>query len=287
MPTAFLDIRTHDKSPARALPFLSVLSLLTILLTVAGCRSDILNTESVAENASQNATPSQTQSTRQSDLPNGMPDGINASFLDEDMDVSSYVERFEGESRAVYAERVAISASLGLSPGDHIADIGAGTGFFTALFDAAVGPEGKTYAVEISPPFLVHLRERAEQENLRSVQVIEGTMTSVELPSASIDKAFICDVYHHFESPDATLASLFDAIRPGGQLILIEFERIPGVTTDWLMKHVRAGRDVFRAEIEAAGFIFQDEIKLDGLDDNYIFRFKRSPSISSAVVPAA
>ena len=208
-------------------------------------------------------------------LPAGMPADINATFLDEDMDVSSYVERFEGESRAVYAERVAITASLGLAPGDRIADIGAGTGFFTALFDAAVGPTGQTYAVEVSPQFIKHLEERAQKENLRSVRVVEGTMTSVELENASIDKAFICDVYHHFESPSATLASLHSAIRPGGELILIEFERIAGVTNDFIFKHVRAGRDVFRAEIEAAGFVYQDEIKLDGLDDNYIFRFTR------------
>lgn len=268
MPTASIDTHKTFQSRARALFCLSQLALLMLLLTSAGCLS--------FSDSAPRAAETQNQTDLQTGLPTGMPDGINASFLDEDMDVSSFVERFEGESRAVYAERVAITASLGLSPGDRIADIGAGTGFFTALFDAAVGPQGKTYAVEISPQFLAHLRERAVQENLPSVEVVEGTMTSVELARASIDKAFICDVYHHFESPGATLASLFDAVRPGGELILVEFERIPGVTPDWLMKHVRAGRDVFRAEIEAAGFVFQDEIKLDGLDDNYIFRFKRS-----------
>ena len=258
--------QTQAQLLPRALrPFkLARLAILALALTGASCLSGDLSSQRADSTESPTA------------LPAGMPDGINASFLDEDMDVSSYVERFEGESRAVYAERVAIADSLALAPGDRIADIGAGTGFFTTLFDARVGAEGKTYAVEISPQFLTHLEERARKEALRSVEVVEGTMTSVELPTASIDKAFICDVYHHFESPKATLASLFDAIRPGGELVLIEFERIPGVTSEWLLEHVRAGRDVFRAEIEAAGFAYQDEIKLDGMDGNYILRFERT-----------
>ena len=56
---------------------------------------------------------------------------------------------------------------------------------------------------------------------------------------------------------------------------MIEFHRIPGVTTPFLMKHVRAGRAAFQAEIEAAGFRLADEIEPDGLDDNYILRFER------------
>jgi SAM-dependent methyltransferase len=247
--------------------------LLALLLSgTAGCLSDSGGKPLARDPADQTETQARTET---ADMPQGMPEGINETFLDEDMDVSAFVERFEGESRAVFAERLAITQSLGLEPGDHIADIGAGTGFFTALFDAEVGPEGTTYAVEISPQFLEHLRGRTAAENLDTVEVVEGTMTSVELPRNSIDTAFICDVYHHFESPDATLASLFDAIRPGGELILIEFERIPGVTPDWLIEHVRAGREVFRAEIESAGFVWKNEIKLSGLDDNYIFRFER------------
>ena len=105
---------------------------------------------------------------------------------------------------------------------------------------------------------------------MEAVRVVEGTRTSVELPKASVDVAFVCDVYHHFESPEASLASLFEAIRPGGSLVIIEFHRIPGQTPEWLLEHVRAGQDVFTAEIEAAGFVETDEIELEGLTDNYI-----------------
>ena len=103
----------------------------------------------------------------------------------------------------------------------------------------------------------------------------EGSERSARLPPASIDVAFICDVYHHFEHPAQTLASLRSALRPGGTLVLIDFERIPGITSAYLLEHVRAGREVFSEEIVRAGFRFRDEIELDGLEDNYILRFTR------------
>ncbi|MEZ4281695.1 MAG: class I SAM-dependent methyltransferase [Myxococcota bacterium] len=208
--------------------------------------------------------------------PEGLPENINAPFLAPDLAIDDWIERFEGESRAVYAHREAIVAALGLAPGSAIADIGAGTGFFTALFDAAVGPGGRVHAVEISPGFLAHLRARAKREALSSVEVVEGNERSIELPPASIDVAFLCDVYHHFEHPAQTLASIRSALRPGGTLVLIDFERIPGVTSAYLLGHVRAGREVFSDEIVRAGFRVRDEIELEGLEDNYILRFTRA-----------
>ena len=207
--------------------------------------------------------------------PDDLPGDINEAFLDEEMDVEKFVERFEGESRAVYAQRFAIVDALDLSPGDVIADIGAGTGFFSFLFADAVGRTGRVQAVEISPRFLDHLRTETERRGLENVDVVEGTTSSVELPTGETSIAFICDVYHHFESPMDSLASLYDAIEPGGELVLIEFHRIEGVTNEFIFEHVRAGREVFQAEIEAAGFRFEEEIPLEGLDDNYILRFTR------------
>ena len=205
----------------------------------------------------------------------GLPEGINDAFLDESLDVEKYVERFEGESRDVYARRAEITEALALSPGGRVADIGAGPGFFSFLFAERVGPSGRVDAVEISPAFLEHLREQQSERGLEQLRVVEGSARSVELDPDSIDLAFICDVYHHFEYPSDTLASLHSAIRTGGSLVLIEFERIPGVSPEWLLEHVRAGREVFIKEIEAAGFRLDEEIEIEGLDDNYVLRFSR------------
>ena len=203
-----------------------------------------------------------------------VPAGINDRFLSDDLDVDAYVERFEGESRAVYAERVQIVKALRLEAGDSVADIGAGTGFFSFLFTDAVGDEGSVHAVEISPRFLDHLRAQKAERGATQLNVVEGTDRSVSLTTDSIDLAFICDVYHHFEHPQATLASLKSALRPGGSLVLIDFDRIPGKTPDWLLEHVRAGREVFQAEIESAGFRLVEDIDIPGLDDNYVLRFE-------------
>ena len=131
------------------------------------------------------------------------------------------------------------------------------------------------YAVEISPKFLEHLRERAEREKLARVEVVKGLEDSVALPAASVDLAFVCDTYHHFEFPQSTLASLYTAIRPGGSLVILDFDRIPGKSRPWVLEHVRAGKEVFRREIESAGFRFERQVTVEGLKENYVLRFRR------------
>jgi len=236
---------------SRALPF----SLLTLLsLTVAcGCAA-------VAHSKSDEAS---------------VRPGANDVFLADDLDVDHFVEIFEGESREVFANRDGIVEALALSPGMAVADIGAGTGVFLPAFDRHVGRTGRVYAVDISPKFLEHLRERVKQQDLASVEVVAGLEDSVELRGASVDLAFVCDTYHHFEYPQSTLASLFSAIRPGGSLVIVDFERIPGKSRKWILEHVRAGKADFTGEIESAGFRFDGEISVDGLKENYVLRFRR------------
>lgn len=200
--------------------------------------------------------------------------GLNDVFLDPELDVQSFVTRFEGESREVVDRQPAVLAALDLQPGQAVADIGAGTGLYVGPFAEAVGAEGTVYAVDISPRFLDHLRTRSQELGLTQVQVVEGTEQSVELPPDSIDVAFICDTYHHFSDPPATLASLHSALRPGGRLYVLDFERIEGVSKDWTLTHVRAGKEVFAAEIEAAGFTPAGELEA-GLEDNYLLAFDR------------
>jgi SAM-dependent methyltransferase len=201
--------------------------------------------------------------------------GVNERFLAEDLDVEHFVGIFEGESREVSVHRERIVEVLDLSPGMTVADIGAGTGLFLPAFDRAVGSEGHVYAVEISPKFLEHLRERTAREGLARVEVVESREDSVALPPASVDLAFVCDVYHHFEYPRSTLDSLYTAIRPGGSLVILDFERIPGESRDWVLEHMRAGKEVFRREIESAGFRFDREVTVEDLKENYVLRFRR------------
>jgi predicted methyltransferase len=205
--------------------------------------------------------------------PNVHP-GANDKFLAPDLDVEEWTKRFESESRELYRARTEIVDALGLSPGMAIADVGAGTGLFVGPFARRVGAQGSVYAVEVSQRFVAHLQERVEREGLAPVRVVQSTARSVELPEGSVDVAFLCDVYHHFEYPKPMLASLRDALRSGGALVVIDFERIPGKTRDWVMDHVRAGKAEFIAEIEAEGFELDREIAVEGLSENYMLRFR-------------
>jgi ubiquinone/menaquinone biosynthesis C-methylase UbiE len=206
---------------------------------------------------------------------NSVRPGVNERFLAEDLDVEHFVGVFEGESREVSVQRERIVEALAVSSGMTVADIGAGTGLFLPDFDRGVGSEGRVYAVEISPKFLEHLRERSKREDLARVEVVEALEDSVALPAASVDLAFVCDTYHHFEYPQSTLESLYTAIRPGGFLVILDFERIPGKSSDWVLEHMRAGKEVFRREIESAGFRFEREVTVEGLKENYVLRFRR------------
>jgi len=203
------------------------------------------------------------------------PGGINDRFLSDDLDPLAFVDRWEVESREIYAARAEILDAIGLRPGDHVADIGSGTGLFLQPFSEAVGDGGRVLAVEISPRFVDHLSARVLDEGLDNVTVVHSREDSATLPAASADVAYVCDTYHHFTDVAPMLASLRDALRPGGTLVIIDFERIPGVSSDWILGHVRAGKEVFRAEIEASGFDFVEEVEVPGLEENYFLRFVR------------
>jgi FkbM family methyltransferase len=185
------------------------------------------------------------------------------------------VQRFETEAREIYVEREAIVDLIGLKAGSRIADIGAGTGLFTFAFSQRVGPRGKVFAVDIAPRFLEHLRASAKEQHADNVVVIAATQDDSKLAANSIDFAFLCDTYHHFEYPAQSLASIHRALAPGGELILIDFHRIEGVSQAWLLEHVRAGEEVFTREIVAAGFEPSPQATPAGLVQNYVLRFRR------------
>jgi SAM-dependent methyltransferase len=131
------------------------------------------------------------------------------------------------------------------------------------------------FAVDISPALIEHVSERVRANGWDNVETVLCTDRSAELPPDSVDLVFVCDTYHHFEYPRTTLASLHDAIAPGGRLVIVEFERVPGQSRQWVLDHVRAGRETFTEEIESAGFELIGELPVDGLSENYVLSFRR------------
>lgn len=198
--------------------------------------------------------------------------GINDSFRNPD--VKEFQGRFEVESREVYSRRKEIVAACQLQPGMTVADIGAGTGLFTRLFAEAVGKQGRVIAVDISQKFLDHIQKTARAADQRNIDTLLCQADSTGLPVSSVDVAYICDTYHHFEFPHKTMASLARALKPGGRLVLIDFRRVPGQSSDWVLNHVRAGQEVFEKEITEAGLQkIHEEPAL--LKENYLVIFEK------------
>jgi ubiquinone/menaquinone biosynthesis C-methylase UbiE len=200
--------------------------------------------------------------------------GINDTF--QDPDPKSFVERFEKEGREVYDKREAIVDRLGLKPGMTVADVGAGTGLFTRLIAPKVGANGKVFAVDIAKAFVDHTVMTSHADGLNQVEGVVCTADDTKLPPNSVDVVFICDTYHHFEFPAKTMKSILHALKPDGRVVVVDFERVEGVSSDWIMGHVRAGKEDFRKEIEGIGFTLEQE--LDLFKENYFLRFRKSDS---------
>ena len=204
-----------------------------------------------------------------------VPADINRDFLDPALDPDTWVAKFEIESREVFAARREILAAVGLRAGDRIADVGSGTGLYLRAFSEAVGADGRVWAVDISPRLVEFIERRVEEERLGNVAVVRSAADSTRLPPGSVTHAFVCDAYHHFVEYPAMLASIRQALVPGGTLVVVDFDRVPGTSREWLLTHVRAGKDEVRGEIEEAGFEFLDEVDVEGFAENYLLRFRR------------
>jgi ubiquinone/menaquinone biosynthesis C-methylase UbiE len=200
---------------------------------------------------------------------------VNKEFLSDELDLQMWRERFEVESREVFQHREAIVAAIGLQEGQAVADIGAGTGAFMSPLTSAIGPQGRLFSVDISPSMVKFLRQRADENKLTQVTVVLCNERSCTLPPESIDAALIVDTYHHFEYPQDTLASIYSALRPHGTLVIVDFEKIEGVSREWVLGHVRANKEQVIGELEAAGFQRIDARETPGLSENYLIRFRK------------
>jgi ubiquinone/menaquinone biosynthesis C-methylase UbiE len=113
--------------------------------------------------------------------------------------------------------------ALKLKPGDVVADIGAGSGYFTFRLAKEVGSKGKVYAVDIQKEFLAMLRKRAKDRELTNVEPILGTITDPKLPAGSVDLILLVDVYHEFSHPYEMTEAMIKALKRGGRIVFVEY----------------------------------------------------------------
>jgi ubiquinone/menaquinone biosynthesis C-methylase UbiE len=113
---------------------------------------------------------------------------------------------------------------LPIKEGDVVADIGAGSGYYTFRLAEKVGPKGKVLAEEIQKEMLDIIRERMEKKKVTNVDLVLGTITDPKLPANGVDVILLVDVYHEFDHPYEMTEAMVNGLKPGGRLVFVEFK---------------------------------------------------------------
>jgi predicted methyltransferase len=164
-------------------------------------------------------------------------------------------------------------ASIGISPGMTVADVGAGTGYMTTRLAALVGPSGKVYANEIQPEMLRRVEMAVVGRGLKNVEIVQGAVDDARLPENAVDIALLVDVYHELRAPQRMLRSIGGSLKADGRLVLVEY-RQEDPTLPIATAH-RTSVAGLRAEVEREGFVFDSTIEV--LPRQHIVVFRKRP----------
>ena len=161
-----------------------------------------------------------------------------------------WLERTEREKEEAPSKAI---AALKLAPDAVIADIGAGSGYYTFRL-APLVPQGRVVAIDIQPEMLDYMREEMKARGVKNVVPHLGSVVDLKLPDASLDAVLMVDAYHEFDHPAEMLASMKSALKKGGRIYLLEFRaedpKVP------IKPHHKMTEAQARKELEAAGFRF-------------------------------
>lgn len=167
-------------------------------------------------------------------------------------DPKAYIAMLDDPARDAYQKPHEVIAALDLKPGEAVADIGAGSGYFTFRLAHHVGDAGRIYAVDVSPDMIVHLNRRIRDLQVKNVVSILCAPDDPLLADASINRFFICDTWHHIGDHPRYLALLKKMLKPGGQVVMIDFKKVE--TPVGPPMEMRISRDDLLKEMEANGF---------------------------------
>jgi predicted methyltransferase len=182
-------------------------------------------------------------------------------------DANKWAPIFDDPARDAWQKPDLVVEALGITPGMTVADIGAGTGYFEARLSKAVGPQGKVIAIDVEPDMVRYLGERAAREKTANVSPTLGTPDDPKLAPASVDRILIVDTWHHVPARDAYAAKLMAALKPGGQLYVVDFTL---ETSKGPPRAHRLGPMVVVAELRQGGL--QASVLDAALPDQYIVK---------------
>jgi precorrin-6B methylase 2 len=185
-------------------------------------------------------------------------DGIGKFYLDREIaKVMGHQEMLwlERPSREIQEQPNKVVEALNLKPTDVVADIGAGTGYFSFRI-ASLVPQGKVYAVDIQPEMLDVINFLKTEDNITNVESVLGTLSNPNLPENSIDVTLMVDAYHEFEYPREMMEALVKSLKPGGRVVLVEYrQENPLIPIKTL--HKMTQKQV-KKEINAVGLSWQE-----------------------------
>ena len=172
-------------------------------------------------------------------------------------DPKAYIATLEDPSRDAYQKPHDVVMALGLKDGEHIADVGAGSGYFALRFARHVGTTGRVDAVDISPDMILEMNRRIRDAGLDNVRTILAPADDPLLAAASVDKVFVCDTWHHIDGRPAYLAKLKSTLKPGGQVIIVDFQK--KASPVGAPMEMRMAREDVVKEFEQGGFVLVKE----------------------------
>ena len=169
-------------------------------------------------------------------------------------DAEKWAHVFDDPERDAWQKPHEVIRALALKPDAVIADIGAGTGYFSARF-ANMTPQGRVYGVDTEPDMVKHLAERARREGLKNLTAVAAQPGDPRLPEKA-DLIILVDVYHHIESREGYFRSLRKALKPGGRVAVIDFRMDSPAGPP---RSARIAPDAVKAEMKRAGYVLAQE----------------------------
>ena len=167
-------------------------------------------------------------------------------------DPTAYMAALDDPARDAYSKPGEVVRALALREGEVVADIGSGTGYFTLRFARAVGETGRVFAVDVSPDMIRHLNRRLRDQGVRNVVTVLADPHDPLLPDDSVDRFVIVNTWHHIGNRPAYLEKLKGMLRPGGQVVHIDFLKRDAPVGPPTSEKIARGDLV--EEMEAAGF---------------------------------
>jgi predicted methyltransferase len=166
----------------------------------------------------------------------------------------NWAQIFDDPKRDATQKPHEVIQALALKPDAVVADIGSGTGYFSARFSHFV-PKGRVYGVDTEPDMVKYLAERAQREKLTNVTAIAGTPEDPRLPE-KVDLIVMVDVFHHIEKRANYLKKLQASLKPGGRIAIIDFRMN---SPDGPPKDARIAPDGVKKEFQGAGYVLLQE----------------------------